>query len=113
MKHKIKLQPDYYNYVLNGTKRIEIRLFDEKRQLINIGDRIQILKEPNLLESFEVEVVELLRYDNFKDLIDDFDISVLADKSINKKQLLSDLEKYYPKDKQQKYGVVGIRIELI
>ena len=40
MKHKIKLQPEYYDYVLKGTKRIEIRLFDEKRQLINIGDKI-------------------------------------------------------------------------
>lgn len=26
----MKLQPEYYNFILNGTKRIEIRLFDEK-----------------------------------------------------------------------------------
>lgn len=30
MKHEMKLQPEYYNFILNGTKRIEIRLFDEK-----------------------------------------------------------------------------------
>lgn len=33
MEHIMKLQPKYYNYILNGTKRIEIRLFDEKRKI--------------------------------------------------------------------------------
>ena len=113
MNHSIKLQPEYYNYILNGTKRIEIRLFDEKRKLINIGDKIIILKEPDLVESFEVKVVELLRYKDFESLFNDFDISMLADKSLTKEELLDDLEKYYSKEKQEKYGVLGIRIELL
>ena len=53
MEHEMKLQPEYYNFILNGTKRIEIRLFDEKRQQIKIGDTIKFLKEPELNESFE------------------------------------------------------------
>ena len=113
MNHSIKLQPEYYNYILNGTKRIEIRLFDEKRKLINIGDKIRILKEPDLVESFEVKVVERLRYKDFESLFNDFDISMLADKSLTKEELLDDLEKYYSKEKQEKYGVLGIRIELL
>ena len=74
--HELKLQPKYYDYILNGTKRIELRLFDEKRQLINIGDKIRFLKESNLDESFEVLVVGLLRYNSFEDLFNDFDISI-------------------------------------
>ena len=31
MIHEMKLQPEYFNFILNGTKRIEIRLNDEKR----------------------------------------------------------------------------------
>ncbi len=38
MKHEMKLQQKYYDFIKNGTKRIEIRLFDEKRQKIKIGD---------------------------------------------------------------------------
>ena len=34
MIHEMKLQPKYYDYILNGTKRIEIRLNDEKRKQI-------------------------------------------------------------------------------
>lgn len=36
MEHIMKLQPDYFNYILNGTKRIELRLNDEKRSQINL-----------------------------------------------------------------------------
>ena len=43
----------------------------------------------------------------------DFDISVLSDKSMTKDELISVLEKFYTKEKQEKYGVLGIRIELL
>ncbi len=113
MVHEMKLQPEYYNYILNGTKRIEIRLFDEKRQQIKLGDTIIFLKEPELNESFNTKVVGLLRYNSFEEMFKDFDISVLSDKSMTKDELISVLEKFYTKEKQEKYGVLGIKIELI
>ena len=109
----MKLQPEYYNFILNGTKRIEIRLFDEKRQQIKIGDTIKFLKEPDLNESFNVKVIGLLRYNTFEDMFKDFDISILSDNSMTKEKLIDVLEQFYPKEKQEKYGVLGIRIELI
>ena len=92
MKYEMKLQPKYYNFILNGTKRIEIRLFDEKRQQIKIGDTIKFLKEPNLNESFNAKVTDLLRYNTFEDMFRDFDISVLSDKSMTKEELLKEKE---------------------
>ena len=95
----MKLQPKYYDFILNGTKRIELRLFDEKRQMISIGDTIVFLKEPDLNEKFETKVVELLKYDSFDSLFNDFDISLLADSSMTKEQLKEELEKFYTKQK--------------
>lgn len=113
MENKIKLQPQYYNYILYGTKRIEIRLYDEKRQQIKIGDTIIFLKEPDLNESFKAKVTGLLRYNSFEDMFKDFDTSILSDKSMTKKDLINVLEQFYTKEKQKQYGVLGIRIELI
>ena len=113
MLHEMKLQPEYYNFIFNGTKRIEIRLFDEKRQQIKIGDTIKFLKEPELKESFNAKVIGLLRYNSFDDMFKDFDISILSDKSMTKEELLGVLEQFYTKEKQKRYGVLGIRIELI
>ena len=109
----MKLQPEYYNFILNGTKRIEIRLYDEKRQSIKLGDTIKFLKEPELSESFNAKVIGLLRYNSFKDMFKDFDISILSDKSMTKEELIKVLEQFYTKEKQEQYGVLGIRIELI
>lgn len=113
MEHEMKLQPKYYNFILNGTKRIEIRLYDEKRQQIKIGDVIKFLKEPELNDSFNSKVVGLLRYNSFEEMFKDFDISILSDESMTKDELISVLEQFYTKEKQEKYGVLGIRIELI
>ena len=113
MEHEMKLQPEYYNFIVNGTKRIEIRLYDEKRQQIKIGDIIKFLKEPELNESFNAKVVGLLRYNSFEEMFKDFDISILSDDSMTKDELISVLEQFYTKEKQEKYGVLGIRIELI
>ena len=113
MMHEMKLQPEYYNFILNGTKRIEIRLYDEKRQGIMLGDTIKFLKEPELSESFNAKVTGLLRYNSFKDMFKDFDISILSDKSMTKEELIKVLEQFYTKEKQERYGVLGIRIELM
>ena len=113
MTYEMKLQPEYYNFILNGTKRIEIRLYDEKRQSIKLGDTIKFLKEPELSESFNAKVTGLLRYNSFKDMFKDFDISILSDKSMTKEELIKVLEQFYTKEKQEQYGVLGIRIELI
>lgn len=110
--HKMKLQPEYYNYILNGTKKVELRLNDEKRKNIKIGDKIKFLKEPELHESFMATVINLYKYDSFDELFKHFDISLLADKNMTKEKLICDLEKFYTKEKQRKYGVLGIEISL-
>lgn len=112
MMHEMKLQERYYNFILNGTKRIEIRLNDEKRQNIKLGDKIRFLKEPDLKEFFEADVIGLLRYNFFEDMFNDYDISLLADKSMTKEELINVLEEFYTKEKQKKYGVLGIRINI-
>ena len=113
MEHILKLQPKYFDYINNGTKRIELRLYDEKRQKINIGDTIIFQKEPELEIIMKVKVIGILRYNTFEDLFKDFDIEMLADRSMSKQELLNVLEEFYTPEKQEQYGVVGIRIEKI
>lgn len=111
MVHEMKLQPKFFDFIKNGTKRIEIRLYDEKRKSINLGDKIVFKKEPELEETLELNVVGLLRYKSFKELFEDFDISVLADKSMTKEELIKELENFYTLELQEKYGALGIKIE--
>ena len=111
MKHEMGLQSKYFDYIKNGTKRIELRLFDEKRQKIRLGDIIEFTNPDG--ETLAVKVVGLLRYGSFEDLLRDYDISILADESMTKRELLDVLNGFYPLEKQKELGVVGIRIEVL
>ena len=84
MEHILKLQPKYFDYINNGTKRIELRLYDEKRQKIAIGDTIIFQKEPKLETTMKVKVIGLLRYNTFEELFEDFDIEMMADEDLKK-----------------------------
>ena len=107
----MNLQPKYFDFIKGGTKRIELRLYDEKRQSIQLGDIIEFAKSDD--EKFKAEVIGLLRYNSFADLFEDFDISILADSSMTKQELLEALGEFYTEEKQAEFGVIGIRIELV
>ncbi len=107
----MNLQPKYFDFIKDGTKRIELRLYDEKRRSIQLGDIIEFAKSEG--EKLKSEVIGLLRYKSFADLFEDFDISILADSSMTKQELLEVLGEFYSEEKQAEFGVIGIRIKLI
>ncbi len=108
--HEMNLQDRYFNFIKNGTKRIELRLYDEKRRKIQLGDTIEFSNSKN--ETLKTTVIGLLRYNSFENLFEDFDVSILADNSVTKTELKSALEEFYTVEKQKEYGVIGIRITL-
>ena len=66
MLHKMKLQEDPFERIKIGTKTVEFRLYDEKRQTIQIGDEIEFSKLPELQEKLLVKVIDLYREDSFE-----------------------------------------------
>ena len=111
--HKMKLLPQYYDCIKNGTKKIELRLNDDKRRNIKINDQIIFENQNNNKEYLNTKVINIYKYDSFKDLINNFDIKLIASNNITKDQLLNTLNNIYTKEQQDKYGVIAIEIELI
>ena len=107
MLHKMKLNENPFERIKNGTKTIEFRLFDEKRQKIKVGDQIEFSKLPNLQEKLLVDVVELYREDTFKDLFR----KLYTDEEKIKRKTKAMYE-IYSSEKEQKYGVLGIKIKI-
>ena len=107
----MNLQDKYFDFILHETKRIELRLNDEKRQQIKIGDTIIFRNEQG--ETFSAEVKDLFKYNSFEELFENFEIDILADKSMTKTELVQVLGEFYTPEKQAEFGVLGILIELI
>ena len=105
-KYNMKLMPKYFECIKSGTKRIELRLNDEKRKNIAIGDEIVFEELNDNRRQLKTKVVDLY-------LINQFDINLLANKNTTKEELLSVLKDIYPLEEQNKYGVVGIKLDLL
>ncbi len=111
MKHEMRLHDDPFNKIKQGTKKIEIRLNDEKRKSINIGDTIEFTNRKTS-EKMLVKVNGLFKYSNFEELYKNWDKVILGydeDDIADPK----DMEEYYSKEEQEKYGVLAIKIEKV
>jgi len=111
MKHEMKLNNNPFNSIKSGTKTIEMRLYDEKRRLIKIGD---IIEFTNIVtyEKLNVLVIKLHLFNNFEELYKNFDKILLGYKETEEASP-NDMNIYYSDEEQYKYGVVGIEIKLI
>ena len=107
MLHKMKLNESPFERIKNGTKNIEFRLFDEKRQQIKVGDQIEFSKLPDLQEKLLVDVTQLYREDTFEKLF-----KKLYDDEKEIKRKTESMYKYYSHEKEKEYGVIGIKVML-
>ncbi len=111
MIHKMKLQEDPFIKIKEKTKTIEMRLYDEKRRKINIGDLIEFTNVVTK-EKMVSEVKNMYIYSSFEELYKNHDkISIGYDKEDTPDP--KDMSIYYKEKDIKKNGVVGIEIALI
>ncbi len=109
---QMKLQEKPFNLIKGGHKIIELRLYDEKRRDIKIGDIIEFSKLPDLVEKVKVEITGLLTYKTFSELIEVVPARDLGYTESDKEDVKADMYKIYTKEEEEKYGVLGIKIKL-
>lgn len=108
MTHKMNLWNDSFLAIKNKTKTIEMRLCDEKRSVISIGDVIQFTNTKTG-EIMECVVINLYRYKDFYELYkhhDKISIGYMENEIADP----NDMFAYYSAENIEKYGVLGIEI---
>ena len=111
MRHTMRLKSAPFEMIKSGTKKIELRLFDEKRATIQKGDTIEF-ENVTTGGTLICEVVNLYRYADFETLYahhSKTDIGYREDELANPLDMLS----YYSEEDIRRYGVVGIEIQVI
>ena len=103
-EHSMKLQRAPFEQIKKEQKTIEMRLYDEKRRQIAVGDTIAFRCEE---ECVTVRVRALHRFPDFPALYAAMPHSMLGSDDPQ------DMEQYYSREEQQRYGVLGIEIERI
>ena len=113
MKHTMKLHDTPYNMIKSGCKTIELRLYDEKRRSITIGDKIEFVHSKDSEKTLLCHVIAIHKFNSFEEL---YNHLPLLKCGYTQSNILSaspsDMDLYYSKEDQNKYGAVGIEFEL-
>lgn len=114
MIHTLNLHPQPFALIADGRKTIELRLYDEKRSQIQVGDTLVFTHSNDSTQTLTAKVTALHRFPDFAALY----AALPLDKCGYLPEELStaspeDMNLYYSAEKQALYGVVGIEIALI
>ena len=113
MVHKMNLRKEPFDKIASGKKTIELRLYDEKRRAVSVGDVIVF----NCIEDsvqISTTVTELYVFDSFEELYENLPLDRCGYSSDEITAAhWSDMGRYYSEDEMKKYGVVGIELALI
>ncbi|MBR5227869.1 MAG: ASCH domain-containing protein [Clostridia bacterium] len=112
MIHTMKLNEKPFTNIDNGVKKIELRLYDEKRSKITLNDYIVFQKITDLSQTIKVKVVGLLRYNSFEDLFKDIDFNICGPAN-SLEEKLDNIHKIYSIEEEKKYRILAIRIEKV
>ena len=110
MIHNMKLNDIPFEMIRSGAKTIELRLYDEKRRKIKVGDSICFKSKTDKLTAI---VKALHTFHNFEELYAALPLDkcgYTADEIATASP--DDMLEYYSKEQIERYGVVGIEIEV-
>lgn len=110
--HCMHLAPAPFEKIERGEKTIELRLGDEKRQAIRVGDAIRFEEIGGWEDVCYVEVTALHPYPSFAALY----AALPAEKlgyAAGETPDPHDMDAYYSAEAQAKYGALGIELALL
>lgn len=108
MQYKMDLSEFSFNKIKAG-RRVDMRLFDKKRQSLKIGDMIEYENINNPHEHIECLVQGMAVFDNFSNLIDCLTPQMLG--YDDKEEIILRLNRAYSLDLQKNFNVVAIFIK--
>lgn len=107
MLHRMNLNAPSFDKIVNGTKKIELRLYDDKRKQIALNDIIEFNKN-DTAETVQRKVVGLLNFPNFDMMIDILPLDIFGHPTRN--EVKEGVNKIYSVERQREVSVLGILI---
>ena len=107
--YQMNLYPEPFDLIKVGSKKVEMRLFDEKRRKLSIGGLI-VFTNTKTKEDLIAEIVDLKQFDSFESLYVNYkktDLGYKDDEFAKPEDMLS----YYSVEEINKYGVVAIELK--
>ena len=107
--YHMHVKQHYFDLLETGSKSVEFRLNDAKRQCIKVGDKVRFVCQNDRSRFVVLTVSGILVSSAFETLITKIDHNLLG--GISPQQQLKELEEIYDSASVQKYGVIALMLE--
>ena len=112
--HTMLLNEKPFTQIKEGIKIYELRLYDEKRSQLKVGDTVEFRNRANETEFILTKITTLLHLPNFAEISMHIQIEKAGwPKGTEGMIVQEDMRKYYSKEDEIHYGVLVIGIEKI
>lgn len=110
-EHVMNLTPAPMQEIRTGNKTIELRLNDEKRKQISVGDTIKFINTEDSNDTLRVKVVDLFLFSSFAELYDNLPLLNCGynEDNINTASP-DDMEMYYSRESFNRFLIISLDV---
>ena len=112
MVYEMKLNEKPFKEIEKGIKKIELRLYDDKRAKLKINDYIIFKKKDDEKQTIKVKVIGLLRFESFEKLFEYVDYNICGTAN-SLPEKLKNIHKIYTKEQEKANGILAICIKKV
>lgn len=105
------LYGEYFDSIRKGKKKVEVRLNDEKRRKIKVGDFIEFIKIPEQDETIIIKVTDLKIYDTFQAMYEDIPFQDIDCEGWTMQEMIDGTYEIYTPEQEKEWGTLAITIE--
>ena len=111
MEMTVHLHKEVFDIVEAGIKDVEIRLNDEKRRKLKVGDKLIFISRGNYTDQITAIVKKLVYFKDFVEVTKYYEMKKIYLEDTSLDEYLELMNKFYSKEEQEKYGVIAIEFE--
>ena len=111
MEMTVHLHKEVFDIVSEGVKDVEVRLNDEKRRQLKVGDKLIFISRGNYIDQITATVKKLVYFKDFVEVTKAYEMKRIYLEDTTLEEYLELMNKFYSKEEQEKLGVVAIEFE--
>lgn len=111
--HEMRLADESFDMIVSGKKTVEVRLNDEKRRQISVGDVIIFCRRSEKSDTYAANVVGLRHYKNFFELFSAESPAATGFENTTVAQAAQSMYQYYTAEQESGFGALAIQIKPI
>jgi len=107
--HDMHVRSEFFDYLIKGVKKVEGRLYDDKRRKIRPGDYIRLRDELSREAFFLVK--DILAFRSFQEMFNFLNFSLFIPNAKSIEDAIRVYRTFYSEEEEKRYGVCAIILD--